>query len=201
MGYVKKFINKIFYRPKICVQGENNVIKFSKTAQFRRFKVEIYGSNNTVIVDDNSYVHNSKLIIGFPEVPAMNCKVHIGKKCGINSMLMQLAESNSSITMGDDCMVADDVEINCTDHHAIFNNEDKLINKGSSLVIGSHVWLCRRVTIMKNSIIPDGCIVGACSLVAKKFDKKNCVIAGNPAKIVKENIHWDRKRPECFLPN
>ena len=40
-------------------------------------------------------------------------------------------------------------------------------------------------TILKNTSIPDGCIVGCCSVVTKSFDMKNCAIAGNPAKILR----------------
>jgi hypothetical protein len=30
-------------------------------------------------------------------------------------------------------------------------------------------------------------------------EKESCVIAGNPAKIVKEEIRWDRIRPNNYL--
>ena len=39
-------------------------------------------------------------------------------------------------------------------------------------------------------MIPDGAIVGAYSVVAGRFDEKNSVIAGNPARVVKRNIEW-----------
>ncbi|MDY3133500.1 MAG: hypothetical protein SOW11_05830, partial [Campylobacter lanienae] len=48
-------------------------------------------------------------------------------------------------------------------------------------------------TILKNSYIPSGCIVGKSAVVAKKFEKENVIIAKNPTKIIKENILWDRK--------
>ena len=53
--------------------------------------------------------------------------------------------------------------------------------------------------ICKNTLIPDNCIVGISSVVTKKFETKNCVIAGNPAKVVKEDIKWNRMRPKQYL--
>jgi len=43
---------------------------------------------------------------------------------------------------------------------------------------------------MKNVTIPNECIVGAGSVVTKRFDKEYCVIAGNPARVVRENVQW-----------
>ena len=56
--------------------------------------------------------------------------------------------------------------------------------------IGNEVWICCDSTILKGSSIPDGSIIGAKSLVNKKFGKTNCLYAGNPASLKKENISW-----------
>ena len=50
-----------------------------------------------------------------------------------------------------------------------------------------------RARILKNAFVADGCIVGAESVVATQFYEKNCVIVGNPAKIVRHNTTWDRQ--------
>ena len=50
------------------------------------------------------------------------------------------------------------------------------------------------MVILKGVTIGDNCIIGAGSIVTKPFDKGNVIIAGVPAKIVKENINWDYKR-------
>lgn len=48
--------------------------------------------------------------------------------------------------------------------------------------------------IQKGAIVGNDCIVAAGAIVNKKFENNKCVLAGIPAKIVKENINWRGKR-------
>lgn len=47
-------------------------------------------------------------------------------------------------------------------------------------------------TILKGAVIPKGCVIGANSNVVSGFTEKNCIIAGNPARIVKKHITWEK---------
>ena len=47
------------------------------------------------------------------------------------------------------------------------------------------------VKIGKNTKISDDSIIGWGSIVTKKFEEPNVVLAGNPAKIVKRGINWN----------
>ncbi len=55
------------------------------------------------------------------------------------------------------------------------------------VTLKDNVWLPWRIFILPNVEIGENSIVGANSLVNKSFEK-NVLIAGNPAKILKENI-------------
>jgi len=144
-------------------------------------------------------LHNVKLQIGFENSPVDNCCITIGNKTSINGSSLLLGEDNSEIKIGKECMFSFDVEMSCSDTHAILDEQGNLINRGESIIVGDHVWVCKNATIMKNTKIPNGCIVAQGSIVTKKFEKENSVIAGNPAKLVKENIRWDRVRPNKLL--
>jgi acetyltransferase-like isoleucine patch superfamily enzyme len=56
--------------------------------------------------------------------------------------------------------------------------------------IGSHVWVGSNVSILKGVVIPDGCMVASGSVVCSEFQTKNALIAGNPARVLRENISW-----------
>ena len=55
--------------------------------------------------------------------------------------------------------------------------------QSSPIHIGNDIWIGYHVTILKGVSIGDGCVLGACSLVTKSFDK-NLIIGGVPAKIL-----------------
>lgn len=65
--------------------------------------------------------------------------------------------------------------------------------------IGRHVWIGKDVKIGKNVRIPDDCIIGWNSLVTKPFEQTNCIIAGSPAKIIKQNILRDSRCLNNYL--
>ena len=65
------------------------------------------------------------------------------------------------------------------------------IQKHPTIEIGRKVWIGSNVIVLKGSRIPDGCVVASGSLVSSMFDKANCLIAGNPARVIKENVTWN----------
>lgn len=55
------------------------------------------------------------------------------------------------------------------------------------IIIGENCWIGTNVRICKGVTIGDNSIVAACSVVTKDVPA-NCIVAGNPARIVKTNI-------------
>ena len=110
-----------------------------------------------------------------------------------------LGDSNSSVKIGSDCMLSDNIQIYCSDGHSILDQKGQLINQGKQIDIGNHVWIGMDVKIGKNVKIPNHCIIGWNSVVTKEFNQDHCIIAGNPAKVVKENISWLRESPSQLL--
>lgn len=57
---------------------------------------------------------------------------------------------------------------------------------GESISIGSDVWVGANATILKGARIGDGCIIATGSVVLRGDYPPRSVIAGNPARVVKE---------------
>ena len=55
------------------------------------------------------------------------------------------------------------------------------------IIIGENCWIGTNVRICKGVTIGDNSIVAACSVVTKDVPA-NCIVAGNPARIVKTDI-------------
>ena len=91
-----------------------------------------------------------------------------------------------SIKIGKDVAIARDVIIRDTDAHDIIG---KAHEKVKSVVIGDHVWIGAKAMIMKGVTIGEGAIVAAGAVVTKDVPPKT-MVAGVPAKVIKENVTW-----------
>ncbi len=93
------------------------------------------------------------------------------------------------LTVGDGCAISWGCQLLDDDFHKISYASKR--QKANPIRIGNHVWIGSNVTLLKGSVIPDGCVVGSGSVVARAFETPNTLIAGNPARVVKENITWE----------
>lgn len=84
--------------------------------------------------------------------------------------------------------------VRTSDSHSILNGVGQRINLGRDVIIGDRVWVAYGVTILKKSVIEDDCVIGTQSVVAGAHIPKGCIAAGNPARVVKENVHWCNER-------
>ncbi len=88
------------------------------------------------------------------------------------------------ITIGEQVFIADQVIIRDWDGHTIVGRDNK-----APIRIGNHVWIGMRSIILKGVTIGDGAVVAAGAVVTKDVPA-GVVVAGNPARIVKEGIEW-----------
>lgn len=94
---------------------------------------------------------------------------------------------SNKIVMGVDVHIGRDVWIrdNNGGHHVIIKGyKDK-----APVIIGDHVWICSNVSITKGVTIGEGAIISANSVVTTNIPAR-CIAAGNPAKVIAENVYW-----------
>lgn len=117
-----------------------------------------------------------------------NRRLIIGNHLSINSYSRIIALEN--IEIGDHVTIAQFVSILDHDHAYEFkDNTMKLYNYNTSpIYIGSNVLVGDKVTILKGVKIGDNVIIGANSLINKDIPN-NCIVVGNPGKIVKRLIN------------
>jgi maltose O-acetyltransferase len=89
------------------------------------------------------------------------------------------------ITLGNGCLIGDQVTILDCDFHEIDpKHRNRSVGQICPIAIGNNVWLGSRAMILKGVSIGDNSVVGAMSVVTKSVPK-NCVVAGNPAKVIR----------------
>jgi acetyltransferase-like isoleucine patch superfamily enzyme len=126
--------------------------------------------SNSIVIEQNVYTGGTKVV-----------------SCG----------KNNSIVIGKDCMIADNVEIWGCDSHSILQG-DEIINLSRSIHIGEHVWIGTGVKILKGTTIGAGSVIGLGSLLLGKSYPPYSIIAGNPPRVIKENIHWTKENLENY---
>lgn len=212
---------RIVDRADIAVTGNDNRItmRFESEAAAEElllgggFMLIVKGDGNvvnlgTVIVRCSAVLGMTglKLIVG--QLPGLgpavsrtadNCRVEIGDRVVINGVTLYLQEDGSRVSVGDDSQLSWGVDIWCTDAHTITNLNGEPINFAESIEIGRHVWVGKDVKIGKNVRIADHSIVGWGSIVTKRFDEPNVIIAGTPARIVRQGVDWDRRCINKYL--
>lgn len=92
------------------------------------------------------------------------------------------------ITIGDNCMLAPGVQIYAATHPVNVkcrqDNED-YYELAFPVSIGNNVWIGGKAVICPGITIGDSSVIGAGSVVTKNVPA-NVVVAGNPAKIIRE---------------
>ena len=102
-----------------------------------------------------------------------------------------LPDEKHTINIASDILFDWGIDIWCTDVHTVTDLDGNPQNFSDKIEIGNHVWIGKDVKINKSIKISDDSIIGWGSIVTKKFNEPNVVLAGNPAKIVKRGINWN----------
>ena len=171
----------------IYFNGQNNYIEIHGPLNALQLNAHLYG-NSKIIIQSSKYEHRNLKVQGMT-----NCTLDIGKDFYVNGQLFVEFTENTSVTIGQDCMFSYGITIRTGDGHTIRDAATKeILNPNEDVNIGNHVWVGCNTMILKGSIIPSNCIVGACSLVNKKFYEENAILVGAPATIKKHNIIWER---------
>lgn len=178
------------------VKGNNNNITLSGSTWSSSIQINITGDNNVVEIGTLFAAKSLHIVCG-SHVPAHNVSLHIGNNFSIerNGRFL-LYTSGNRLTIGNNCMFSQNITIRCGEcPHLIFDFETgEYLDQSDGVFVGDHVWVGENAYITKAASIGDECVIGACSVVTRRFDVKNAAIAGNPAKVVREGVQWIRNR-------
>ena len=204
-----KINNGLLGNNRISVKG--NIFN-AKNARIKNTRITVKGKNNTIEIDDGSYLVNCNITI-----LGNNNRLVIGKKVISKGVLINIEDNNNliiiqdnttiekntelaaiegtSIMIGKDCMLSSDIRICTGDSHSLVDLNGKRVNPSQNIVIGNHVSIGVRAMINKGIVIADHCTIGSLSMLAgHKFEEPYSVIVGIPAKVIKCGIDWSRER-------
>jgi len=151
-------------------------------ARFSRTIWQVYGT--LVIKGVTNIGRGSKLCIGG------GAKLVLGYNFRISGDTQIICEKG--ITFGDRCLLSWDILIMDSDLHHLHNSNDDVINAPKPIVVGNHVWIGCRSTILKGVSIADDVVISANSTVTRSVDNQRCIVGGQGKNldILKKDIMW-----------
>lgn len=198
-----------------CVFGEkssiflsnNSSISIGSKSEFGEF-LHIYCQNNCEIiagahtnigrdcdisVENHSTIafeHNNNIGQHGIIYNQANGKITFKRNATVN-VLLYLSVKNSEVSIGEDAMLSLNLKIVVGTHKLIDTSTHTEITNHSPIIIGDHVWIGMGATLLPGAHIHEGSVVGAQALVNKEIPA-HCVCAGIPAKVIRENVEWER---------
>ncbi|HYF32004.1 MAG TPA: acyltransferase [Chitinophagaceae bacterium] len=135
------------------------------------FRQRVMGKNRNVYWP----VHPSSLIM-YPQ------NIYAGIETCPGYMPGCFIQGMGKIYIGDYTQIAPNVGI-ISANHALHDNR---AHDQKEVRIGKYCWLGMGSMIMPGVVLGDYTVVGAGSVVTKSFPEGYCVIAGNPARVIKQ---------------
>jgi acetyltransferase-like isoleucine patch superfamily enzyme len=183
------FGNKIMMRSKVIAKGCNNSICFRGRGGIRNCRFYIDGNSNSIIIEDNASV-----LGGIFHIEGNNNTIIIGKNTIISGHTQFACIEGTKIEIGDECLFSANITLRTGDSHSILDINGNRTNPSLSISVGNHVWIGNTVIITKGVSIEDNCVIGTGTVLTKSVCEKGVIVAGNPGRIVKKEINWDKKR-------
>lgn len=172
----------------VIFRGSNNVLTIDAAARIHKLYLRFDSHNGRCRIGGNTGVAPLKAGIRVGQ----DSTVDIGDNVSTTAHVDISAVEGTSVTLGDDVMIATGVRLRTDDGHPIFDVADgKRVNTSRSIAVGNHVWLAIDSFLLGGARIGNGTVVGARALVTKSFPD-NCIVAGVPATVIRRDVAWER---------
>jgi acetyltransferase-like isoleucine patch superfamily enzyme len=147
--------------------------------------------DNCRIYLENSELHTTGDVTIYPGCKIMathssSIIIKNGTKINGNSSIL----CKKKVEIGENCFISRGVIIRDDDGHSFSTDGSKPIKNIKEVIIKNNCWIGMNSIILKGVTIEDGGVIAAGSVVTKDV-KKNTLVAGVPAKLIKKNVKWE----------
>lgn len=167
--------------------GKDNHLIIGKGCRIYDSQIQFFGDNNTVKIEDDCVLKNVDIWISGGGIVEIGHNTHFTGKIHIACI------EGKKVHIGERCLFSNQIILRTGDSHSILDIEGKRINFAKDIWIGDHVWVGQQVIVLKGAYIADESVIGTCALVTGKKFNEGVVLAGAPAKVIKEKVSWDHR--------
>lgn len=118
------------------------------------------------------------------------CNISIGNNfySNFNLIILDVAE----VIIGDNVLIGPNVGIYTAGHPIHYEMRNTGYEYGIKIEIGNNVWIGGNVVVNPGVKIGDNVVIGSGSVITKDIPK-DVIVAGNPAKIIRDITEEDKK--------
>lgn len=146
-------------------------------------------SKNGIILGSNVSIQKRVVIECSGSLVSIGKGLKVGNNVGIGSN--SFLGCAGGIDIGDDTIIGNFVSFHSENHN--FTDRSKPIRlQGVSrkgIVVGKNCWIGAKVTILDGTVVGDNCIIAAGAVLTEKNYGSGVIIAGVPAKVIKEIVN------------
>lgn len=171
--------------------------KISGKIAYNKYSVLLLGLNydnvNSILRGSKIFVgDNGELIVNGHNEVARGTIIRVNNNATLVISGCSLSGSNriycyGKIMIGSGTQIAEDVWISDNDFHTFTCENKGVSTQIEPVIIGDRVWIGRGAIILKGVCLGDDVIVAANSVVVKGVYPSGALIAGNPAKVLRNN--------------
>ena len=171
---------------RIEFRGSGNILHAEPGVDLADSTINFFGDNALLYLSSNTK-HQYKLKIDLWRETA----VFFGKDSYFNGIFSAIVSERQNLIIGDDGVFSFGIWLRTADPHLIYDaSTGKRTNMSKSIFIGDHVWIGQNALILKGCRIGSGSIVSAAAVLAGKVVQSNSIYAGNPARMIKNNVFF-----------
>jgi acetyltransferase-like isoleucine patch superfamily enzyme len=174
---------------KVDIIGDNNRISIGAGCVLSNVHFRIRGSGHQIEFGENCRVSRAA-VLWFED---HNGCLQVGSGTTMVEIHIAVTE-NSKVSIGEDCMLANDIDIRTGDSHSVIDTQTgQRLNFAGDVIISRHVWIAPHTVVLKGVTIGEKSIIATGAVVTKSCDA-GVIMGGNPAKVIKSGVSWKRER-------
>ena len=186
-GHRLSFADSRISGGRISITGTSNTLEIGEGARLWDVNVELHGSGLICRIGADCRIRGGTLV-----VEDAGSRLEIGEATTL-IMAVVVSSEGHRVRLGADCLVASGADIRNSDGHSVIDREGRRVNPAGDVEIGRHVWLGLGCQVLKGVTIDEGSVVAARSLVNRDVPART-VVAGTPARVIREDTSWDARR-------
>lgn len=165
--------------------GSGNTIRFRQPHYCSGLYV-MANDDCSIDIDGGCVFHNQYI-----RLIANSSQLKIGSSSAFNGTSVIHFHETGKIHIGSQCLFAHNVSISTSHVHKIIDKTTgERLNPPGDIFIDDHVWVSQDASIWGGANIGQDSVVGKNTMISKSFPD-SCIIAGSPAKIIRENVTWE----------